>query len=172
MGFYKHHHRRCTLREKCKEKYYVYIFCYQGGLIYIYINGQFHKVGGSYTAISEPWVQIKWATSKSTQLSTKMLGQTAPSAWKCPKVPPVLWPITNKHREWIKKLQTDILWHPLNSRIQVRTHCHAKIKDLATCGFQQKFHTHPLAKTHWSWTQFQKGQPTSYKTGDVFHAPL
>jgi len=102
----------------------------------------------------------KWATSKSTQLSTKNLGQTAPSAWRCPKTQfwghltswkfepsPIARPHThsdstiNKHTEQVKKKTTYWLsWHALN-----------------------KFKTTPT-KTGWSWAQFQKGQPTPCKT--------
>ena len=46
-----------------------------------------------------------------------------------------------------------------------------KSKDLATRAFQNKFYTHP-PKTHWSWAQFQKGQPTPCKTTYTFPTHL
>jgi len=37
----------------------------------------------------------------------------------------------------------DLWWHALNSKLHAKTHYHTESKDLATCGFQKKFQTHP-----------------------------
>ena len=73
----------------------------------------------------------------------KSLGQTAPSAWKCPKTqfwgPLTNWkfepsprphthsdPIINKHTEQVKKLRMDLSWHALNSTLQAKTLYHTE----------------------------------------------
>ena len=67
----------------------------------------------------------------------KKLGQTAPSAWKCPKTqfwgPLTNWklepsprphthsvPTINKHTEQVKKLRIESSWHALNSLVWVK----------------------------------------------------
>jgi len=90
----------------------------------------------------------------------KGFGQTTSSAWKCPKTQfwgrltnwkfePSPWahthsdPIISKHTKQVNKPHMDLSWHALNWYS----------KDLAT------YYNTPT-KTHWSWAQFQKGQPT------------
>jgi len=48
----------------------------------------------------------------------------------------------------------DLSWHALNSGQKVKTLKHAE---------KQGFCYPRLSKTHWSWAQFQKGQPTQPK---------
>jgi len=98
--------------------------------------------------------------------------QTAPSAWKCPKTQ--FWgPLIN----WKNPLQgpTHTLTpSSMNTQNRSKTTYRfimaciefyatgqnsitLKSKDLATHGFQKNPDT--PTKTHWSWAQFQKGQP-------------
>jgi len=92
----------------------------------------------------------------------KNLGQTAPSAWKCPKTqfwgPLTNWKfepsprahthsdpsIINKHTEQVKKNYVWI-YHGMHWTLCYRSKLSItlKSKDLATRGFQKKFQTHP-----------------------------
>ena len=117
----------------------------------------------------------KWATSKPTQLSTKVWVNCSFRLktqfwdlinWKfepSPRPHTHSDPIINKHTEQVKKLCMDLSWHALNSMLQVKLFVTLKSKDLANRGLQ-KISRH----TCWSWVQFQKGQPTSCKTMYVF----
>ena len=67
-----------------------------------------------------------------------------------------------------KKLLMDLSGHALNSMLQVKLSVMLSSKDLTTCGFQKKNSRH----THWSWAQFQKGQPTRAKLHILFPAHL
>jgi len=79
----------------------------------------------------------KWATSKSTQLSTVKLLLLLENALELnfealkltenlnglppPRPPTHSDPIINKHTEQVKELRTDSSWHAFNSMIQVKT---------------------------------------------------
>ena len=106
---------------------------------------------------SEPWV---W-TNRQLQ-SLHNLGQTAPSAWKCPKTQfwgPLtennIWtlskphthsdPIINKHTEQVKKkLRMDLSWHALNSTLKAKTLYHTEKQGLGYPWLSEKNsrHTH------------------------------
>ena len=87
----------------------------------------------------------------------KNLGQTAPSAWKCPKTqlwgPLTNWkfelsprrpthsdPIINKRTEQLKKLDMDLSWHALISVKNTLSHWKARIW---LSWLSKKFKTHP-----------------------------
>ena len=92
--------------------------------------------------------------------SDKKLGQTAPSAWICPKTqfwgPLASWkfepsprphthsdPIINKHTERVKKLRLDLSWYALTSQLQVKLSNTLKRQGFGYPGFQKNSrHTH------------------------------
>jgi len=114
--------------------------------------------------ISEPWVWIKLMGNFEVYIHNlqQSLGQTAPSAWKCPKTQ--FWgtltnwkfepsprphthsdPIINKHTEQVKKttygfIRVYMHWPPCNKPKLSNT---LKSKDLAILAFKKKFQTHP-----------------------------
>jgi len=117
----------------------------------------------------------------------KNLGQTASFAWECLKTqfwgPLSNWKfepspkahshsdhIINKHTEQVNKLPMDLSWHALNSMLQAKTLYRTEKQGFGYIWLSKK---DTPTKTHWSQTQFQKGQPTPCKTTYAFpHSPL
>ena len=96
----------------------------------------------------------KWATSKSTQLSTKVWVKLLlllensilrPSNWKfepSPKAHTHSDLIINKHRTG-QKLHMDLSWHALNSMLQAKTLYHTEKQGFGYPWLSKKCQTHP-----------------------------
>ena len=92
----------------------------------------------------------KWATSKSTQLSTKVwvkLLLLLENALKLnfepsPKAHTHSELIINKHTEQVKKLRMDISWHALSSMLQEKTLYHTEKQGFGHLWLFKKNSTH------------------------------
>ena len=130
-------------------------------------------------AISEPWV---WIDGKLLSFN-KSLGQTAPSAWECPKTQ--FWGPLTENLTPSQGLTHTLT--PLSVNTQYRSKKKTRYgsfmiwielsvilisKDLATCSSQKKKIPDTPTQTCWRWVQSQKGQPTPCKLCMHFPAHL
>ena len=102
----------------------------------------------------------KWATSKSTQLSTKIWVKLLLLLEDALKLN-----FENLHPHRIGQKNNVLIYHDMHwSRCyRSKTPYHTEKQGFGYPGFQNKIQD-TLTKTGWSWAQFQKGQPTPCKT--------
>ena len=130
----------------------------------------------------------KWATSKSTQLSTKFESNCSfclKMPWTQPWGPLTNWkfepssrphthsdPIINKHTEQVKKLCMELSWYVCTDFQATGQNSLTHRKARIWVPWLSKKISDKPTKTGWSWAQFQKGQPTPCKLRMLFPAHL